>query len=139
MLRATLEIYCDGGARGNPGPAACAFVAIKNGQVVFKVAKFLGVTTNNIAEYNAVLLAFTWLANNIDDSLKNIQVILDSELVSRQLSEKYRVKNKGLRNIFEKIKKMEKAFSIPIFYSCVPRNKNKLADFLVNKTLDEKF
>ena len=129
-----LTIYCDGGARGNPGPAASAFAVEKDGKVIYKNAKYLGSATNNIAEYNAVTLALGWLSksSSIESRVSSIELILDSELVAKQLSGLYKVKNQNLKKLFDTAKDLEEKIS----YSVVPRTKNKLADFLVNETLD---
>lgn len=133
-----LKIYCDGGARGNPGPGAAAFVVEKDGRVVYKESKFLGTITNNIAEYTAVIQGLKWLGKNqLERYTENIFFILDSELVAKQLSGNFKVKNENLRNLFFTVKSLEKKISRNIFYRSVSRTKNKLADFLVNKTLDE--
>ncbi len=134
-----MKVYCDGGARGNPGPGAVAFVVEKDGKVIFKNSKYLGQTTNNIAEYKAVILALQWLlgVSSIRYQASSIQVFLDSELVAKQLSGLYKIKNENLRNLFFTVKALEKKIDKKIFYTNVSRTKNKLADFLVNKTLDE--
>ena len=59
-----VQIYCDGGARGNPGPGACAFVVMQDKTIVYKEAKYLGKVTNNVAEYNGVINALQWLQDN---------------------------------------------------------------------------
>lgn len=131
-----LKIYCDGGARGNPGPAAAAFVAIKGGKVLHEESKFLGETTNNQAEYKAVILALLWLAKEKGLAEKEVVFILDSELVAKQVTGKYKIKNENLRNLFFAAKRLEKKIARKISYLYVPRVKNKLADFLVNRELD---
>ena len=133
-----LTIYCDGGARGNPGPAASAFAVEKDGKVIYKNAKYLGSATNNIAEYIAVTLALGWLSksSSIESRVSSIELILDSELVAKQLSGLYKVKNQNLKKLFDTAKDLEEKIKIKISYSVVPRTKNKLADFLVNETLD---
>ena len=135
-MDSALVINCDGGSRGNPGPAASAFVAYRDGQEIFSQGKFLGVATNNVAEYTAVLLALEWLANNLQFKIYNLQIILDSELVVRQLNGEYKIKNKKLQELALEIKNIEKSTSAKIFYSHVARDKNKMADQLVNTTLD---
>lgn len=132
-----LLIFCDGGARGNPGPAAAAFVVEKNGKVIYKGAKYLGRQTNNQAEYKATLLALHWLANQKVKAAVKIIINLDSELVVKQLRGQYKIKNEELRNLYASVKDIEKKIVTDILYRSVPRTKNKIADFLVNKTLDE--
>jgi ribonuclease HI len=131
-----LKIYCDGGARGNPGPGASAFVVEKEEKIIFKQGKYLGRATNNIAEYQGVLMAMHWLKENLKKT-EEIIFVLDSELVVNQLSGKFKIKNENLRNLFYAIKEIEKTLLVKIFYQAVPRDKNKLADLLVNQTLDE--
>lgn len=130
-----ITINCDGGARGNPGPAACACVFTKEGKVMLKKSKFLGETTNNVAEYNAVLLALQeTLASDFKEELV---FVLDSQLVVNQLVQKFKIKNENLKKIFLQIKMLEKELNLKVLYTYVPREKNKVADYLVNKTLDE--
>ena len=132
-----LEIYCDGGARGNPGPAASAFIAKSNkGEVIYQEKKFIGRATNNVAEYSGVLMALTWLSNQ---NLSAV-IFLDSELVGRQLRGEYKIKNKNLLDYVLKIKDLEKRMAGKIVYKNIPRSLNHEADLLVNKALDaEKF
>lgn len=134
-----LKIYSDGGARGNPGPGASAFVVEKEGRVIHREGKYLGKTTNNLAEYSGALMGVGWLEKNISDfkNIKKVNYFLDSELVVNQLSGKFKIKNENLRNLFYAIKEIEKRIPLKIFYHAIPREKNKLADLLVNKTLDE--
>ncbi len=134
-----LKIYCDGGARGNPGPAAAAFIVEEEGRVIYRSSKYLGETTNNVAEYNAVVLALTWLNENLKrNPADEIYFILDSQLVAKQMSGFFKVKNPTLKKLFNLAKILEKKIQAKISYSFVPRIKNKLADFLVNKTLDSR-
>lgn len=130
-----LKIFCDGGARGNPGPAACGFVAKKDDKVIFKKSKYLGVTTNNVAEYSAVIEALRWMiAKKIFSSRATL--FLDSQLVVRQLKGIYKIKKPHLKSCYLKIKKMEKNF-LSVEYIYVPRERNRLADELLNQELDK--
>lgn len=132
-----LTINCDGGSRGNPGPAACAFVVSEEGKEIFSKGTFLGETTNNVAEYNAVLTAFEWLSLNKEKYKDyNVTFILDSELVVRQLTGVYKIKNENLKELAIKIKLLENKLPIKISFTNVLREKNKSADLLVNTTLD---
>ena len=131
-------IHTDGGARGNPGPAACAFVAETGGKIIRQESKFLGESTNNCAEYQGVLLAFEWLSDNYQNSSeKTATFFLDSELVVRQLNRLYKVKDKKLLELFDQVTELSKNIGFTIFYKNIPRTKNKTADFLVNKELDQ--
>ena len=138
MKSSGLKIYCDGGARGNPGPSASAFVVIEEGKVIFKKSKYLGKNTNNYAEYTGVRMALDWLRKKYKKKGgERITIYIDSQLVAKQLSGEYKVKSKNLEPLILKIKKIEKIVGMVISYRSVPREKNKLADYLVNKALDE--
>lgn len=135
MIKGTLRVYCDGGARGNPGPAASAFIVVSpDGKILVKKGVFIGETTNNIAEYKAVLFALEWVL----DLRYSGEVIffLDSQLVVNQMTGKFKIKNKNLLSIALKIKSLEKKFRGNIFYKNIPREQNKITDLLVNKTLN---
>ena len=135
-----LIIHTDGGARGNPGPAACAFIAEKNGNVVHKESKFLGPMTNNQAEYQGLILALRWLSKFIiANHAPVVTVHMDSELIVKQLSGAYRVKDEELRGLFFEVGSSIKKIQPKIIFKNVPRSKNKLADFLVNQELDKNF
>jgi ribonuclease HI len=126
-------MFTDGGARGNPGPAAIG-VVIKSDKhkIIHKVGKYIGTTTNNNAEYAALIEGLTFLKE-----LKYSQVncYLDSELVVKQLNGLYKVKNKNIKKNWNKIKALEKNF-IRITYQHVKRERNREADGLVNQVLD---
>lgn len=130
-----IRIFCDGGARGNPGPAAAAFVVEEQGKIIHKEAKFLGRETNNVAEYSAVVSALTWAHKNLPKT--DLRITLDSELVAKQMSGLFKIKNENLRNYFFAAKELEDKIGGRVTYRVVRRDKNKLADFLVNKVLDE--
>jgi ribonuclease HI len=135
-MQNTLLVYCDGGARGNPGPAAAAIVVEKDGKVIHKQSKYLGRGTNNEAEYSGAILGLEWVSKNITGAEK-ITFVLDSQLVANQLSGKFKVKNENLRNRYYTAKTLEKNISAEINYASVSRDRNKIADFLVNRELDE--
>lgn len=131
-----LIIYCDGGSRGNPGLAASAFIIFdKDFKELVGVGKYLGIATNNVAEYTAVLEALNWLLKNKDTNNK-IFFYLDSQLVVNQLNGVFKIKDSNLLSLATKIKLQEKLFTTKIIYQYIPREKNKKADLLVNKTLD---
>lgn len=132
----TLSIYCDGGARGNPGPAASAFVVIVRGQVVHQAGQSLGPATNNVAEYTAVHLALQWLSKNQDLASNICNFYLDSNLVVNQLNGLFKTKHAPLRELMLKIKTLEQQIHFPVTYTHIPRFRNHLADSLVNRTLD---
>ena len=132
----TYKIYTDGGARGNPGPAAIGVVVHTPEGQILKFSKFIGIATNNIAEYKAVLLALNWIVANQANMNKPLALFLDSQLVARQLNGKYKVKNQELAAVFTKIKIMEKNLKHKIYYHEIPRTLNKIADHLVNTSLN---
>lgn len=132
-----INIYCDGGSRGNPGESACAFVVKEGNKIIYSEAKYLGIKTNNFAEYGSVLSALFWLKKNKKFLTKEIVFILDSELVVRQINGDYKVKNKKLKEIYLEIKNILENYSQKIIFKNVSREKNKMADLLVNQKLDE--
>ncbi len=125
-------IYTDGGARGNPGPAGIGVVLNYNGkQKLFK--KYIGETTNNKAEYQAVIFG---LEKAKETSAEEVDVFLDSELVQQQLAQKYKVKNPELAPLFVRVWNLAIGFK-KIKYVYIRRSDNKQADKLVNEAIDE--
>ena len=136
-----LYVYTDGGSRGNPGEAALGFyVENQSQQMLAGIGRRLGVATNNVAEYNAILEALSWIVSNKSDlpNLKEVNFFMDSQLASSQLNGVYKVKNSKLREIIFEIRQKEAEINLAISYSHVPREQNKKADKLVNQALDEK-
>lgn len=136
-----LEINTDGGSRGNPGPAAIGVYAASNGVKVFTLSEAIGETTNNVAEYTAVIRSLEELVEKEVNSEK-LKFILDSELIVRQIIGQYKVKQphlKILRNqAIELIKTLKDKGQInTISFVSVPREQNKNADKLVNEALDK--
>lgn len=128
-----LKVYCDGGSRGNPGPAASGVVILTtDDKIIEEFGHYWGITTNNQAEYRAVDLALDHLASY---NPKKVKFYLDSELVVKQLNGLYRVKNPDLKPIYISIK--AKSQGRDITFSHVYRKDNQLADAQVNKCLDE--
>lgn len=133
-----LLVYVDGGARGNPGPAAVGvYIIDKNRKEIKSIGKKIGHATNNIAEYSAVIEALSWILENVkkEDYVK-INFYLDSLLVCSQIKGIYKVKNSDLREKIFIVREKEAQINMPIFYNFVPREKNIEADLLVNKALD---
>lgn len=130
-----ISIFCDGGARGNPGPAASAFVAYDSDNNTLKEGSiYLGKTTNNVAEYKSLILALTWLSKQKGDG--EVSITLDSQLVYKQVKGEFKVKNKNLQTLLMEVKDLERKIDQPISYHWSPRSGNKRADFLVNENLD---
>jgi ribonuclease HI len=131
-----LMLFSDGGARGNPGLAAIAFVALnEEGETIKTAAQFIGINTNNQAEYRALLLGLSFAK---DSKIQEVVCHLDSELVTKQLNGIYTVKNSQLKQLWRKVQEQKQYFKQVTFVS-VPRENSQIqrADSLLNKTLDE--
>ncbi len=123
----------DGGARGNPGPSAVAFVlSDTEGKILNSGGEYLGAATNNFAEYKALILGLTEALRN---GYKTLTCRLDSELVVKQLSGEYSVKDVHLKDLYNHIQLLKKDFDF-VSFNHVPRKENKEADSLVNQVLD---
>ncbi|MDD3531759.1 MAG: ribonuclease HI family protein [Candidatus Shapirobacteria bacterium] len=133
-----LNIFTDGGARGNPGPAGIGVVVKDGKKTIFSCSTYLGQTTNNEAEYHALKRAFEWLNKNqtLVKSFDQINCYLDSLLVVSQMSGRYKVKAANLMGFITKIKNTEKILPVKVVYHHIGRNKNQEADALVNQALD---
>ncbi|MEX0932048.1 MAG: ribonuclease HI family protein [Candidatus Saccharimonadales bacterium] len=129
-----LIIYTDGGSRGNPGPSASGYVIMdKNENLLEDGGQYLGISTNNQAEYRAVLIA---LYASKKFNPKRINVFMDSLLVVNQLKGSYKVRNKDLEPIYKEIKELQNQFQ-EVSFEHVYREYNKLADEQVNLILDQ--
>ncbi len=131
-----VKIYADGGSRGNPGPSASGFVVLNaehGDKVIVDKGVYLGVTTNNQAEYTALKLALEE-AHHI--GAREVQVFMDSLLVVNQMKGVFKVRNRDLWPIHDAIKQSVKLFK-HVSFQHVPRELNKLADAAVNRALDE--
>lgn len=129
-----ITVYCDGGARGNPGPAAWGFVVKKDGKTVAEKGGYIGIATNNFAEYTAVIEALSYLEEQFKGS--QLQFYVDSQLVASQLSGIFKVKNPTIREMVLKIRILENSFG-KIIYTQIPRAQNTEADSQVNLALDQ--
>ncbi len=136
-MKNNLIIYTDGGARGNPGPAAIGYVvfAVKKGgalQELRRKGETIGIATNNQAEYRALIAALEYALTLNADAL---EMRLDSELVGKQLRGEYRVKDKDLKPLYAQAKFLETRCK-SVSYTLIPRELNKDADREVNRALD---
>lgn len=134
-------IHTDGGARGNPGPAAIGVVIEdeRDGKVVAEFGKTIGETTNNTAEYQAVIEALNFLLRPEMRERGNVQSIsfyLDSTLVVNQLNGLFKIKQPHLRELLMRVRVLEQQVGGQIQYAAVPREQNSRADFFVNQALD---
>jgi len=128
-------IYTDGGARGNPGPAAIGVVIGPK-----EYADYIGEATNNIAEYKAVIFALAktrQLLGQAKAKQAELEIRLDSELVKKQLSGEYRVKDDKMKLLFIEAHNLKFDFK-KVTYIHIPRDKNKIADRLLNEVLDKR-
>lgn len=127
------QVEADGGSRGNPGPAAYGAVVFNGGAVVRELAGALGVATNNVAEYNALVAALRWLGENTD-ATEPVEVRMDSRLVVEQMSGNWRIKHPDMRTLA--IAARDSYPPTLVRYVWVPRLDNTRADALVNEVLD---
>ncbi|MCL4360480.1 ribonuclease HI family protein [Patescibacteria group bacterium] len=144
--RMILDVYTDGGARGNPGPAAIGVLLLlrdgKEGRIRSTLAEFgrvIGNATNNVAEYSAVLAAYERIEAEkplSDRAIERIAWHMDSLLVVQQLNGLFKVKHPTLRILLFRIKIFEQGAGVPVHYIHIPRMQNARADRLVNKALD---
>lgn len=129
----TITVFSDGGSRGNPGPSAAGFVIVTpDKKVVAEGGEFLGITTNNQAEYHGVRLG---LEKAKELGYKKLDFKVDSMLIVNQMNGQYKIKNRELWPIHERIRELVAEFD-RVSFSHVPREFNTLADGVVNKTLD---
>ena len=127
------RLSTDGGARGNPGPAAYGFVLeTEDGQVLAAHGEAIGRATNNVAEYRGLVAGMEKAA---ELGVRELEVVSDSELLVKQMLGEYRVKNEALKALWEEANDLERRFA-KVRYKAVRRHHNELADSLVNEALD---
>jgi ribonuclease HI len=127
------RLSTDGGARGNPGPAAFGYVLeAEDGTVLAAHGERIGVATNNVAEYRALIAG---LEKAVELTLDEVEVVSDSELLVKQMRGEYRVKNEALRQLSIEAASLARRIG-KVSYTAVRREHNELADRLVNEALD---
>jgi len=127
------KLSTDGGARGNPGPAAFAYVLeADDGTVLAAHGETIGVATNNVAEYSGLIAG---LEKALELGLREVDVVSDSELMVKQMRGEYRVKNEALRELSVRAGRLARELG-SVTYTTVRREHNELADRLVNEALD---
>jgi ribonuclease HI len=130
-VKATL--WTDGGARGNPGPAAYGYVLeAEDGTVLAAHGEAIGEATNNVAEYRALVAG---LEKAVELAVDEVEVVSDSELLVKQMRGEYKVKNEALRELWEEATRLARRLR-SVRYTAVRREHNELADRLVNEALD---
>ena len=132
----SVNIFIDGASRGNPGPSGIGIVFCDGeDKVVKKLFKFIGNVTNNVAEYSALIYA---MQEALIDRYDEVRVKSDSELLTRQLTGEYKVKNDNLRLYYDLFQHISKGFN-KIEVISIARENNSLADKLANKAIDSRF
>ena len=127
------KLWTDGGARGNPGPAAYAYVLeAEDGTVLAAHGEAMGVATNNVAEYSALLAG---LEKAVELDVDELEVVSDSELMVKQMRGEYKIKNEALRGLSFRGAELARRIG-KVTYTAVRREHNELADRLVNEALD---
>ena len=133
MNQAIFQLFTDGGSRGNPGPAAIGGVLTCEGETLETFSKYIGVATNNSAEYQALIEGLEIALKN---KIRTLACYLDSELVVRQLNFQYKVKDAALAEFFKRLHTLRQSFS-KITFTSISRELNTRADLLVNRALDD--
>jgi ribonuclease HI len=129
-----LTIYTDGASRNNPGEAGAGVYIARDGRPLERLARYLGTTTNNVAEYRAAILG---LEHAVRLGATSVRLLADSELLVKQINGQYKVKNEGLKPLHARVKELiARIGSVEVQY--IPRAQNKEADALANKAIDEK-
>jgi ribonuclease HI len=127
------RLSTDGGARGNPGPAAFGYVLeTEDGTILAAHGERIGVATNNVAEYSALVAG---LERALELGIDEVEVVSDSELLVKQMTGEYRVKNEALKELNERASRLARRLR-RVDYTAVRREHNELADRLVNEALD---
>ncbi|MDK2864367.1 MAG: ribonuclease [Thermotogota bacterium] len=128
-----IRIFTDGGSSGNPGKAAAGFVVYERDKLIALHGESLGYATNNFAEYRALELALEWIKSR-GLFVSQLDIFCDSELLVKQLTGEYKVRSGSLREIHQRIKEHFQAFKA-VEVNWIPREKNRLADWLVKSIL----
>ncbi|OGE18649.1 hypothetical protein A3J19_03895 [Candidatus Daviesbacteria bacterium RIFCSPLOWO2_02_FULL_41_8] len=133
-----LIIFTDGASRGNPGHASYGFtISDGNKKLLYEEGKYIGITTNNVAEYTAVLEALKYIKRRYGSQALQIELYADSKLVIEQLSGRFKMKSPHLKPIFEQIKILAMELG-GVVHTHIPREQNSDADRLANLALDSR-
>lgn len=126
-----LTLFCDGGARGNPGPAGAGVVLMAGEEMVVQMGQYLGVRTNNQAEYLAVLLG---VEKAMQCEPTSLTLYLDSQLIVKQMTGEYKIKDPTLQEIATAIR--ERLYDVQVTWEHIPRERNSAADAMANHAMD---
>lgn len=147
LKSSVLTLFSDGGARGNPGPAAGGVLIFWRGKEIFRHGEFLGTATNNVAEYSALLMGvrqcLDWKRGHSPfpqeswAEVQELEFCLDSQLVVEQLCGRYRIKDLNMQRLSRKVVEGLSAIGLPRRFTHIPRARNAEADALVNQVLDK--
>lgn len=132
-------VHTDGGSRGNPGAAAIGVVVddLSTKKTLLSLGKCIGVTTNNVAEYSAVLAGLNFIATLPHHQIESCDFFADSLLIISQITGKYKVKNLQMQTLCSQVQNQLRSLPFSVTFTYVPRAQNATADALVNKALDE--
>ncbi|MFA5828763.1 MAG: ribonuclease HI family protein [Candidatus Shapirobacteria bacterium] len=133
-----ISVYTDGGARGNPGPSGYGLVILdENNNLIFQDSKFLGIKTNNEAEYSALIGALSWIKANRDAyNIQKISFCSDSQLLVRQVQGQYKVKAQNLKDFYRTVINLLQDIALPYSFQDIRRELNQKADELANQAMD---
>ncbi|MBX4206108.1 ribonuclease HI family protein [Candidatus Microgenomates bacterium] len=138
MEEKILKVFTDGGSRGNPGPAACGIHILLDDKELFRGGKYLGVKTNNIAEYSGLIIAINWVITNFQKyKFSKVLFTMDSELIIKQIKGEYKVKDIKMKELYAVAKEKLQDLDTEYQFKHTLRSGNKIADKIVNDILDE--
>jgi ribonuclease HI len=128
-----VEIYVDGASKGNPGPSGIGVIICEDGEVIKNISSYIGRTTNNVAEYTALIYA---LQEALLLKAEHLRINTDSQLMHRQLKKVYKVKNENIMNLYNQAVRLLSGFK-KVHIENIPREMNKGADKLATKAIKE--
>jgi ribonuclease HI len=132
------NVFTDGGSRGNPGISGCGVVITDNkGNIQYQSSQFLGVKTNNQAEYGGLILALKWLVNH-QSGLNAINFFADSQLLVHQINGQYKVKSPHIKPLYSEVLRLLSKLSVPTKFTHIRRSFNDLADQLANQAMNRR-
>lgn len=136
-----VNVYTDGGSRGNPGPSGFGLVIYDDqNNIIYQESTFLGIKTNNEAEYSGIISAIKWVEQNFSKlNIDQVTFFADSQLLIRQLQGVYKVKSPNLVPLFQQAKKTLNQMNLNYQFNDIRREYNQLADELANQAMDRGF